>query len=330
MRIFACSILFIFFSILFLFVSCKKKEEAHLQYTVVNVGEKINLRKITFFNETTGFCCGGTKNTYGSIYKTTNAGATWEKTFSSNTYSVNSVFILNDSIGYACGDSLTFYTSRNAGNTWIRYVFPNLPWKQYMVPFHSLFFLSEEIGFIVGGEHFSKGGISLTLYGGTEWWHPCFYNEFDCIVMPDENTIYIGGYGMIYKSVDGGHTFQPCYIRGDWYRSLYFFDSKSGFAAGYNGGLYKTTDGGDSWKTIKKVNHFFTESENYTSIIFTDKQHGYIAGNQGKLLITEDGGKTWNKSMKICDESLTSVCMIGSNKLALCSETGNIYFVALH
>lgn len=310
---------------LLFFISCKKKETVQLEYLTFNVGEKINLRKLIFLNESTGFCCGGKKNTYGAIFKTTDSGKNWEKKYMNENYSINSIFFLNDSIGYACGDSLTLYNSRDSGNTWSKYTFPNLPWFQFMIPFHSLYFFSEDKGFAVGGEHFGKGGITRTFNRGGEWNHPCFDNELSCIVFPDENTGFAGGYGVIYKTADGGKSFSPCSIRGDWFRSLFFFSRNKGFAAGYNGSLFMTTDAGESWDSVNKGNIAFDAREHFNDIVFSGEKTGFISCTNGWLLITDDGGVSWKKRMKVCDDALNSSFVSGNKTLYLCSEAGNIY-----
>lgn len=324
-----CVSITVFIVIIQFFFSCKKKDEINLKFNIINVGEEINLKKITFRNDSVGFCCGGYKNIYGAIFKTNDAGKTWHKNYFSNKYCINDVFFLNDSIGYACGDSLTLYTTRTGGNTWNKYTFPNLPWLQFMFPLNNIYFFSEEKGFIVGGEHYSKGGISKTFTGGALWYHPSSVNEMNCIMFTDEYTAYIGGYGIIYKTTDGGLTFNPCNIRGDWYVSLSFSDNNTGFAVGYDGGIYKTSDGGENWKTIDNGNTLFSKRSHLKHIIFSTDNKGYIVGTNGLLLISENAGNTWTKSANICSETLNCSFMTQNHTLFICSETGNIYYIPI-
>lgn len=308
------------------FTKCRKKETS-IPFTVQSVGEQINLKKITFRNDSIGFSCGGSKNSYGAIFKTKDAGTTWKKTFSNNKYCINDIFFLNDSIGFACGDSLTFYKTHNGGDTWNQSVFPNFPWFQYMIPLNSMYFFSEEKGFIAGGEYYGKGCITRTFDGGLIWGHPSYDNEFNCIIFTDNNTGYISGYGVIYKTTDGGHTFTPCNIRGDWFVSLYFFNNNNGFAVGYNGGIYKTSDGGTNWKTIDNGNTLFSKRNHLKQIQFSTNNKGYIVGSEGLLLSSTNDGNTWETEGKICEETLNSLFITTNHTLFTCSEKGLIYII---
>lgn len=321
----SCLVLFFVAMLLIGNSSCKKKETT-LSFTTQTIGD-INLKKIKFKNDSVGYCCGGSKNKNGAIYKTINTGAIWTKTFSSTKYCINDIFFLNDSIGFACGDSLTLFKTNNGGDSWTQYTFPNLPWMQYMVPLNSIFFFSEQKGFLAGGEHYGKGSISKTFDSGQIWGHKSYDNEFNCIVFTDQNTGYAGGYGVIYKTTDGGQSFRPCNIRGDWYVSLYFFDNNNGFAAGYDGGIYKTSDGGENWKTIYKGNSLFSSRTHLKQIYFSADNKGYIAGTDGLLLSSDENGNNWKNEGKICDETLNSLCITPNHTIFICSEKGVIYII---
>ena len=81
----------------------------------------------------------------------------------------------------------------------------------------------------------------------------------------------------------------------EWLRSVWFADSLTGWAAGNNGVILHTQDGGDSWT--------FQDSQtdnNIADIFFLDHQRGWAssfdfnAPPYGTLLLkTLDGGQTW-------------------------------------
>ena len=75
---------------------------------------------------------------------------------------------------------------------------------------------------------------------------------------------------------------------------LTFFDSLVGFAGGDN--IYKTTDGGVTWKTMTIESH--VGSVGITDIFFIDRKYGWAVGggwifDNGIILNTVDGGATW-------------------------------------
>ena len=71
---------------------------------------------------------------------------------------------------------------------------------------------------------------------------------------------------------------------------VYFIDEKQGWAAGNQGKIINTKNGGKSWQT-------FTVKPK-TCVInrlhFTDRKFGWAVGKNGKAFQTTDGGESWN------------------------------------
>jgi photosystem II stability/assembly factor-like uncharacterized protein len=92
--------------------------------------------------------------------------------------------------------------------------------------------------------------------------------------------------------------------------SLYFTDTKNGWAVGRNGTLMKTADGGLEWTKVESIERLIglpVESSNYNygfrDIYFTDANRGWLIGNFygrarsniGGIFTTSDGGATWKR-----------------------------------
>lgn len=92
--------------------------------------------------------------------------------------------------------------------------------------------------------------------------------------------------------------------------SLYFTDSKNGWAVGRNSTLLKTTDGGLEWSKVESIEKLIglpIESSNYnfgfSDIHFVDAERGWLIGNFygrarnniGGVFTTSDGGATWKR-----------------------------------
>ncbi|MFN0112587.1 MAG: YCF48-related protein [Blastocatellia bacterium] len=79
-------------------------------------------------------------------------------------------------------------------------------------------------------------------------------------------------------------------------RAIHFVDSMTGWAAGDAGAIYRTTDGGRSWKPLLSG-----ASANINFLFFLDWNHGWMIGDSTNkdddgdtvLLNTTNGGRTW-------------------------------------
>lgn len=116
----------------------------------------------------------------------------------------------------------------------------------------------------------------------------------------------------LYHSVDGG---------GSWSRidslpsnsgihTFYFSDVSTGWAGGWRGEIYRTTDGGHTWKLQNSGLDCQIQQ-----LFFYDKLHGWATAfatssdpNQtASMLRTKDGGETWEVLWKVSADSPQSV-----------------------
>lgn len=183
----------------------------------------------------------------------------------------------------------------------------------------------------------ASGHVWKTENNGTTW-SPVFdnygaYSIADVELDPNNvNVVWVGtgennhqralGYGDgIYKSVDGGKLFknmglkQSRQIGGiviDPRNSNTVFVAAEGSAWGPGGerGLYKTTDGGTTWKKVLEisentgVNNVKIDPSNPDIMYATSEQrrrHWFTkigGGPESAVYKSVDGGETWNKIMK--------------------------------
>ena len=179
---------------------------------------------------------------------------------------------------------------------------------------------------------FSEGGLFRTTNGG-QTWKPVFDGQsrlsIGAVVIDptNPNTIYVGtgdpnvsGYPFIgeglFKSVDGGDTWQYLGLRDTRIISririsstnpnvIYAATMGLPFVKDSNRGLYKTTDGGVTWKKILYV----SDSTGITDLVIHPQDHNIIyaagwnrirnnkrslvSGPDAKIYKSTDGGDTW-------------------------------------
>jgi photosystem II stability/assembly factor-like uncharacterized protein len=69
---------------------------------------------------------------------------------------------------------------------------------------------------------------------------------------------------------------------------VYFIDSSTGYAVGWNGTILKTINAGTNWTKLSSGT-----SNNLMSVCFTDANTGYAVGASGTILKTVNGGTNW-------------------------------------
>jgi M6 family metalloprotease-like protein len=138
---------------------------------------------------------------------------------------------------------------------------------------------SNGINYLASG----KGIFYRSSDGGNSWSRISKGNRtpsyLQCI---DEKTAFIArsnssipeSYNDIEMTTDGGVSWQSRGIIWHSLNSIYFIDKDKGFALGNKGMIFKTSDGGNSWKEQSLDSHYYL---NY--VYFTDSTTGFIAGS---------------------------------------------------
>ena len=250
------------------------------QWTALSSGTTGNLSSIFFTDANTGYAAGSTQDEYPLIIKTTDGGITWNELSSGIS-------------GYAI--------------------------------IYSIFFNNADTGYIVCWEEIisPKGIILKTINGGTVWNPLSSGNNFNLnsVYFINANTGFaVGQMGNLFKTNNGGALWiDQSQETGYNLNSVYFINADTGYTAGgdlwdaedgpMNGGILKTTDGGNQWTSIAAGEYALQ------SVYFTDANTGYAVGmwwqkvnaeecSQGTVILkTTNGGADWvNQSSGIPDQ----------------------------
>lgn len=180
----------------------------------------------------------------------------------------------------------------------------------------------------------ASGNLWKTDNNGTTW-QAVFENEGSYAIGVVEidpsnaNTVWVGtgennsqrsvanGDG-VYKSVDGGKTWQNMGLEDSGHISQIWVNPKNGdevlvaaqgplWNEGGDRGLYKTTDGGETWTRILEidehtgVNEFVVDPRDFNNIVvstYQRRRHVWVLINGGPgsgIHRTTDGGTTWSE-----------------------------------
>jgi len=266
------------------------------------LGFEINVRDMYFVNAETGFIVGYN----GEIYKTTNAGKSWQKQYSKIGFHLFSVFFLDENIGFASSASEILKTM-DGGCTW-----KNIFSSEY-VRILNLHFFDNLNGLSIIITDFSKPNaknyfVAKTSNGGVNWEFIDLDNhyateKFYCF----DNIIFVIGENQkIFKSKDQGNTWETIHTpipAWNSVRNMYFYNENIGYIDGISN-IYKTVDGGLNWETVDfpfsffNTFHFYNESEGFGIVhLFEYVGSSHYPTYKGSVgYQTYDGGMNWNKS----------------------------------
>ena len=226
----------------------------------------------------------------------------------------NSVFFINDYIGWVCNSDGKILKTTDGGNNWvINYSLENLELT-------SISFLNENIGIASGYNR----TILVTSDGG-ENWISTLSQSYDHLlktyIYSADLMFVMGGNGLVYRSTDSGANWDSLNVGMP--NALYgisFISPLTGFVFGCCGAYFKTTDGGDTWQ-----NHdYITPGDIIYSSSFVDEYTGWAVGEIGWLLKTTDGGDTWFENGPPKNEEYRSIIFVNEDVGFVVGSNGTI------
>ncbi|HZW38391.1 MAG TPA: T9SS type A sorting domain-containing protein [Ignavibacteriaceae bacterium] len=173
----------------------------------------------------------------------------------------------------------------------------------------NVFFIDENTGWISGSN------ILKTTDGGNSWDYISTERTSLNIYFLNQAKGFMYSNGYIYKSLDGGLSWDSVYSTSRFINDIYFVDSILGFAVG-RGVYLRTTDGGNSWESNQ-------QDVKGLSINFCSHDLGFISGDSIGYR-TNDGGKSWTPDSQLIGQEvffLDSLIGMVANKRKLLRTT---------
>jgi photosystem II stability/assembly factor-like uncharacterized protein len=271
----------------------------------------------------------------GTIVKTTTGGINWTQQNSGVTGDINSVFMLNNTIGWATNwvyfqDTNTFYGTRilkttDGGTTWIHNDFP-----VNAIYFHKITFFDSLNGWVGG----LGGSLYQTTDGGTTWAagfvEPSIYSPFPILnirFFSREFGFAMGGsmdiVGVLWKTNDGGQKWTAKGVSPEPVIDIHYVDSLNiiGMVGDYDFGssMIRTSDGGESW------NYRFLEIFGIPrGMSFRTPNEAWVpSGN--KFLVTYDTARTWLVSDTLSGRQILDVVFTDSLTGFIVTDSGLVF-----
>jgi photosystem II stability/assembly factor-like uncharacterized protein len=266
------------------------------------------INSVLFTDDSTGYvlACDMMQKNY-SIYKTTERGDSWSRTYFANRQ-MNSFFFTNKNTGYCVGAKGLLFKTSDGGDHW-----DSLSLAVASKCLNSIYFTDIDTGFAVG----DSGLVIKTTDAGNSWTalNPGTSNRLTSVFFVTSDIGYAAGDYIILKTTDGGINWTTQNTQSVYYRSLFFTDQENGYLTGTNMSIFRTTDGGITW-TYQTVN------EMIYSIYFIDKENGIAVGS-GCVMHTHDKGDTWNTDITN-SAYFKSVCITPSLGVFVAGDNGTL------
>lgn len=264
----------------------------------MNVTTKDPIARIQIVNDTLGFAIASSK-----VLVTNDGGENWNERgvlggvdqFQTN---FNDIQFITPDTGFVAVSKLLFGTT-DGGKSYFRI---NVTYNYGGIL--DIEFINSKVGYAaVNSPYGNKTSIFKTSDGGKSWESQitiegqlyklkCLSNG-TCLAVGNDQSLTFGS--LFLRTTDGKNWTKPQYAASN-YRNLFdiaFIDDTIGFAVGAGGKVWKTVDGGASWK----VN--YTLPDDLNSIKFFDKDTGFIGSHNGHIFQTMNGGLCWQDMGKI-------------------------------
>lgn len=107
--------------------------------------------------------------------------------------------------------------------------------------------------------------------------------------------ISVGSSGVVLTSQDKGNTWAYNKISEKSLYSISMINDNTGWIAGSEGYLYRTTDGGATWDKTVSRRAIHLKYKDFHEVYFVDNEVGWAFGQYAAVIKTTDGGETWKK-----------------------------------
>lgn len=294
---------------------------------------------------------------YSPYFWFATTGTDWKAQICGTINSINSVFFIDASTGWAVGGSYSageIYKTTDGGATWATQQNPSQD------ELNKIQFVDQYKGWAVGGDY-SAGVVLATTDGGATWikqsmnpgkeitdlyfidaqtgwlvaWGGLIHKTTDAGVnwtlqasgttdilygvhfVNSQTGWVVGAYNTLLKTTNGGATWTKQTTSLGTLYDICVIDFENAFVVSYGGSIAKTTDGGITWST-----QFSNPSVNLTSVSFADSKNGWVSGAKGAILKTTDGGITWGSQRPEINQYFSSVFCVDASTAWIASRNG--------
>ena len=305
-------------------------------------GTSLELVDVFFLSSDTGWVVGC--EVFDSLYngsfefvikQTQDAGDTWITQLSDTTFTLRSIYFVNNNIGWAVGEmfdingppgteGILLYTT-DGGTNWENHQDPNF--LSLGSGFKDIIFTDHQNGWILGG-----GSIFRTSDGGISWQIQYLdplgaaYYSFSKISFTDSLNGLVAGsrsagsastIPIVFKTINGGDFWedQDFWLPFSSFSGSCMISPDTSYVVGFLGRIAKTTNGGATWDFYCETTTFLP----FKDVHFIDSLQGWVIGYSpppscyASCARTIDGGKNWEFLFDNVQWIIKGVCFSDEN-----------------
>lgn len=284
-------------------------------WTKQNSGTLAWLHSVYFVNPNKGWIAGSN----GTLLTTADGGKTWEQIYHLSEDTIRDVYFSDALTGwllcernvYNLGDLPASYLLKTSdgGANWEKIDFTD--GRERIA---RMFFAIGGYGFAVG-----EGGTLMVMQNDRKSWKkfplPVRFLMLDGNFSDALNGAVVGGSGTILFTEDAGLTWKPATIAGSAkprLNSVFFINQKTGWAAGAEGKIYATINGGKFWREQNS-----NVTKNLSDIFFINTAEGFAIGEEGTILHTTTAGNVWEVEETVSKHKLERIFFVGQKGFAV-------------
>jgi photosystem II stability/assembly factor-like uncharacterized protein len=291
-----------------------------------NIVGTSTVRGICFPTSSVGYACAQD----GSMFKTTDGGATWARQATGLTYELYSVDFVDENVGWACGEMGTVLRTLDGGENWA------IVDTDHENDLNGICFRTVSIGYAVG-----SGGLILRSEDGGNTWDEVSVSantDFSDVGLLSDgsNTVVAavgssmeslpGGDRNVYLSTDDGLSYASSELTGEWkaISRTHQAGSYASYLVGPRGAIVSTDDLGATWNDLG-----FDWGLGYSPNLYgvshgPNSDYAYVVGQNGSLARTSDGSAFERVSTGVYDGILRAVAATGNQPIVAAGVGGTV------
>ncbi len=317
--------IFTFISLITVFTISCKKDKIELPYTSYIIDQSIDFQKVNMNSAGSLYASGG-NDQKGIIYRSGDGGLNWVAMNNIFDKSINDAIINSDSTGFCADKDVLIYLTSDAGGSWQQY-YPNDWPLSVNRNLRNICQVNDSLIFICGGKNYGNGLIYRSVDGGLNWDFSEFNHELRSITFNTPLNGVAVGYGVILRTNDGGENWDVIKSPSEYYMGVVGDGGSYYWACGFNGGIYRSDDHGNSWSTIKDKDNSISSRDRFTCIDRNSDMHLITCGISGLTGISKDNGESWDFYESFSEADINSVVIKSSGKAVAVGERGRIFTV---